>query len=191
MKKLPLSFYRKDDVVEIAKKLLGKFLFTKIDNFLVGGMIIETESYSTKEKACHAYNNLLTKRTSAMFENGGVAYIYLCYGIHNMINVVTNKKNTPEAVLIRALKPIFGIDIMKKRNNSLNLTNGPGSLCKSLKICRKLNLEKLTDSKIWIENKNIKIDKKNIIKTKRIGVEYAKEDAMLPWRFKIKNLKQI
>ena len=105
------------DTKEIAKKLLGKFLLTKIDNNILGGMIVEVESYGgIKDKACHAYNGLFTERTKTMYENGGVSYVYLCYGMHHLFNVVTNKKNIPEAVLIRALEPLKGIEIITQYN---------------------------------------------------------------------------
>lgn len=187
--KLPISFYRQENVLKLGKDLLGKFLFTKIDNKISAGMIIETESYGgIKDKACHAYNNLYTERTKVMYERGGVAYIYLCYGMHHLFNIVVNKKNIPEAILIRALKPFIGTDVMKERNPSKNFLNGPGSLCKSLQITKKLNGENLLGSKIWIEDRGVKIKDKNILKLKRIGIDYAKEDALLPWRFKIKKI---
>ena len=116
--KLPLSFYRKNDVVRLGKSLLGKNLFTCIDGELTGGMIIETESYAgALDKACHAYGMRKTERTKTMFEEGGIAYVYLCYGMHHLLNVVTNQKEVPEAVLIRAIKPTHGIDVMLRRRN--------------------------------------------------------------------------
>ncbi|KPK33343.1 MAG: hypothetical protein AMS24_01405 [Chlamydiae bacterium SM23_39] len=180
--KLPLSFYQTKDVEKIAKDLLGKFLYTKINNNLTGGMIIETEAYGgIYDKASHAYNNRYTKRTSTMYEKGGISYIYLCYGIHYLFNIVTNKKNIPEAVLIRALIPTIGI-----KKGSINLTSGPALLTKALKIDKKLNGIFLNSNIIWLEDKKIKIKKEMISITKRIGIDYAEEDADRPWRFFIK-----
>ena len=111
MSKLSKSFYRGNDVVKISKNLLGKILFTKIENKITAGIITETEAYEgATDKASHAYANKRTKRTEIMFQNGGVAYVYLCYGIHSLFNVVTNKNGIPHAVLIRGIKPIEGIE---------------------------------------------------------------------------------
>lgn len=189
---LPSSFYLDHDVVKIAKKLLGKYVFTYSNNQLTGGMIVETEAYSgTDDKACHAYKGIPTKRTEPMFENGGIAYVYLCYGMHFLLNVVTNKKNIPHAVLIRAIEPKIGLDIMLKRRNKKiidrTLTAGPGALSQALNITKKDNYKSFLSSSIWIEDKNIIINDEDIISSKRIGVSYAKEDALLPWRFRIKN----
>jgi DNA-3-methyladenine glycosylase len=189
---LQKDFYLNDDVIEVGKLLLGKFLFTKINEELVtGGMIVETESYKGEEdKACHAYLGKKTKRNEMMFAQGGVAYIYLCYGMHSLLNVVTNKKDIPHAVLIRAIEPTHGIDIMLKRRNKKeiqrNLTAGPGSLTEALKITKILNGVSFDSKILWIEDKGIKISKKDIICSKRIGIDYAKEHALFPWRFRIK-----
>lgn len=183
-----LDFYQRKNVVKIARDLIGKFLYTRIDGMLTSGMIVETEAYSWKEKGCHAYGARLTERTSVMFRNGGHAYVYLCYGMHNLFNIVTNVEGVAEAVLIRALEPKEGIDIMKlrrgKAGNGTHLTSGPGKLTKSLGIDRTLNGKVLIDSEIWLEDstggRRHKIDV-----TKRIGIDYAGEDAKLPWRFSL------
>lgn len=182
---LPLSFYLKDDVVSIAKNLLGKWLCTEIDGFMTGGMIIETEAYrGPEDKASHAYRNRRTKRTEVMFQQGGIAYVYLCYGMHNLFNVVTNVEGVPHAVLIRALKPSCGLETMeKRRGTSKNLTTGPGAVCQALGIDRTFNGRSLSSSSIWIEDRGVEIDQKNITSTARIGIGYAQEDALLPWRF--------
>ncbi|MBI5346423.1 MAG: DNA-3-methyladenine glycosylase [Chlamydiae bacterium] len=187
---LPLSFYVKEDVVFLAQEFLGKYLFTDIDG-LTGGMIIETESYAgATDKASHAYNFRRTKRNEAMYLNGGATYVYLCYGMHYMLNVVTNKIDIPHAILIRAIKPTHGVDLMLKRRTKdkidKTLTVGPGTVTKALGINLSHNALKLNSSSIWIEDRGIKLKKNEILSSERVGVEYAKEDAKLPWRFRIK-----
>jgi len=195
MNPIKLNFYIKDDVIELAQKLLGKFIFTKIDNDpITGGMIVETEGYKgTEDKACHAYNGRKTKRNEVMYEIGGVAYVYICYGMHALLNVVTNKKDIPDAVLIRAIEPIEGIDTMLKRRDKMkierNLTAGPGSLTKSLGVTKKLNGYTFDNKNLWIEDRNITIKKEDILSSKRVGIDYALEHKDLPWRFRIKNSK--
>lgn len=183
-----LDFYQRKNVVKIARDLIGKVLYTRIDGLLTGGMIVETEAYSWKERGCHAYGARRTERTSVMFRSGGHAYVYLCYGMHNLFNIVTNVEGVAEAVLIRALEPREGIDIMKSRRGNAgkgtHLTSGPGKLTKSLGIDRTLNGKVLIDSEIWLEDstggRRHKIDV-----TRRIGIDYAGEDAKLPWRFSL------
>ena len=136
---LPSSFYQKTDVIYLAKKLLGKAIYTNINNELTAGIIVETESYrGVNDKASHAYNNKRTKKNEAMYLEGGNIYVYICYGIHHLLNVVTNKKDIPHAILIRAIEPTIGIDIMLKRRNkkkeNYSLTAGPGSLTQALGI---------------------------------------------------------
>lgn len=190
---LPLDFYLENDVVSLGKKLLGKILFTHLpSNEITGGIIIETESYAgITDRASHAYGNKRTPRTEAMFQTGGIAYVYLCYGMHHLLNVVTNEKDIPHAVLIRALHPLYGIETMGKRCNKstsdASLTSGPGSLAKALGITMKQNRTSLASPEIWIEDYKT-IPEKNILAGPRIGVTYAKEDALLPYRFQIKNL---
>lgn len=188
MIKLTKDFYARTDVVKISKELLGKYLFTKINNKLTAGMITETEAYAgISDKASHAYNNRRTKRTEVMYADGGVAYVYLCYGIHHLFNVVTNKKNEPHAILIRAIKPTEGIDIILKRRNqkriSANTSGGPGTVSQSLGIMTLHTGTDLTGNKIWIEDHGIKIRKNQIVSAPRIGVDYAGKDALLPYRF--------
>ena len=150
---------------------------------------METEAYSYKEKGCHAYNNKMTERNKVMFKSGGYAYVYLCYGIHNLFNVVTNVEGIADAVLVRALEPIAGEKHILKRMNSSSLkriTSGPGKLTKALGIDRRLNAQYLLDDLVWVEDQGIKIPKSAISITPRIGIDYAEEDAALPWRFTIK-----
>src|ERR1700742_4256945 len=137
--KLPLSFYQRNDVVQISRELLGKYLFTCIDGEITGGYIVETEAYhGVIDRASHAFGNRQTPRTSTMFKKGGIIYVYLCYGIHEMLNVVTSPEGVPHAVLIRALNPTDGIDIMLMRRNmnaiKNNITAGPGSVAQALGI---------------------------------------------------------
>ena len=189
MRILDSEFYQHPDVLFLAKQLLGKWLMSKINDAVTGGMIIETEAYQgTKDRACHAFNNRRTKRTEVMYQKGGVAYVYLCYGMHNLFNVVTNKRETPHAVLIRALNPTCGIEIMQQRRQirqSTKLTSGPGMICQALGIDQRHNGHKLTKSPVWIEDRNIVIEEKKILKTPRVNVAYAKKHALLPWRFRI------
>ena len=172
---------------------MGKFLITKTDNNPpTGGMIVETEAYAgTTDQASHAFNNKRTKRTEVMYKEGGIAYVYLCYGIHHLFNVVTNISGVPHAVLIRALEPIGDIQtILKRRKKDIHsnkLANGPGSLSKALGIKSSHSGTDLTGNTIWIENRNIVLDPNNIIKSPRVGIPYAKKDKMNLWRFRIKN----
>ena len=188
--KLAESFYQRSDVVKIARELLGKVLITAIDGIITGGVIVETEAYSWKERGCHAYAGRKTKRNGVMFEKGGVAYVYLCYGMHQMFNVVTNREGVAEAILIRAIEPVEGLPEIQARRGNLSspfqLTSGPGKLTKALGINRNLNGKWLTDNEVWIEDKGHKIKSGEIEVSSRIGIDYAGEDAKLPWRFNIK-----
>jgi DNA-3-methyladenine glycosylase len=189
---MPLSadFYQGKDVVKIARKLLGMGLFTNVNGVVTGGIIVETEAYSWKERGCHAFNKRKTDRNAIMFENGGHAYVYLCYGIHYLFNVVSNTKDEPDAVLIRAIEPLEGLDEMRFRRGKLanpyHLTSGPGKLSKALGIDRTLNGKSLLKDEVWIEDLGKKFAKKDIEAGPRIGIDYAGEDALLPWRFSVK-----
>jgi len=187
--KLGEEFYQRTNVVQIARELLGKTLYTRIDGIMTGGMIVETEAYSWKERGSHAYNNRRTTRNEIMFGTGGFTYVYLCYGIHNLFNVVTNRESVAEAVLIRALEPVAGEEYMIKRTkakNSKKITSGPGKLTKALGIDRKMNAKYLLEDEIWIEDA-AQVAKNKIVTGSRIGIDYAGEDASLPWRFQIKD----
>jgi DNA-3-methyladenine glycosylase len=189
--KLTESFYIRRNVTTIAKQLLGKILTTRINNQVTGGIIVETEAYSYKEKGSHAFKGM-TKRNEVMFEEGGKAYVYLCYGIHEMFNVVTNEAGKADAILIRALEPSIGIEIMQERmraNAPTRITSGPGKLTRALGIDRKLNGEKLNKGVIWIEDQGIKIKPSAIACSARVGIDYDGDDALLPWRFTIKGNK--
>jgi DNA-3-methyladenine glycosylase len=193
--KLPESFYERKNVVKIARELLGKGLYTQIDGIITSGMIVETEAYSWTEKGCHAFSKRMTGRNEIMFGRGGYSYVYLCYGMHNLFNVVTNEADIPEAVLIRAIQPLEGIGEMKLRRgvlkNPFHLTSGPGKLTKALGIDRKFNGKYLLNSDVWIEDLGVTLKNKDIIASERIGIDYAGEDARLPWRFTIKDNKWV
>ena len=191
MKKLSKSFYERDNVVQIARELPGKFLMTKIDGIITGGMITEVEAYEgVTDRASHAFNNRRTARTEVMYSAGGTAYVYLCYGIHHLFNVVTNKSGIPHAILIRAIEPAVGIDLMMKRRKKsrldFTLTSGPGALSEALGIQTQHTGKSLLTGNIWLEDRGIEITQAMITKTTRIGVDYAGTDALLPYRFYIK-----
>ena len=194
MKILPDSFYLRSDVLQIAKELLGKVLVTNWNGAYTSGRIVETEAYAGElDRASHAFRGI-TPRTAVMFGQGGVAYVYLCYGIHNLFNIVTNKAGIAEAILIRAIEPMTGIDTMNIRRgrpaNQFHLTSGPGKLTQALGIDRTWNGKSLLDGEVWIEN--AKTLSANLIeKSKRIGIDYAGKDAKLPWRFTIKKNKWV
>lgn len=189
MKKLSRSFYLNPDVVQLAKLLIGKRLVTLIEGNMTAGIITETEAYAgTTDRASHAFGNRHTMRTSTMYRQGGTAYIYLCYGLHSLFNVVTNQNGIPHAVLIRSILPEAGIDVMMKRRKNFDLkpklTCGPGSMSRALGITTKLNGIDLTGNIIWIEDpRGSNSSKPSIISSTRIGVDYAGTDAELPWRF--------
>jgi len=189
--KLPVDFYRSKEVTGIARNLLGKYLFTNINGGISGGYIVETEAYNgIIDRASHAFGNRLTNRTKTMYEAGGVAYVYLCYGIHEMFNIVTSVEGEPHAVLIRAIHPTEGIDLMLERRNMTsvknNLTAGPGSVAKALGISRKMNNLTLHGNEIWVEDRGLAFTDGQIAAVPRVGVAYAKEDALLPYRFYVK-----
>ena len=196
--KLEKDFYLREDVVGIGRELLGKYLFTKIDGKLTAGIITETEAYAGEtDKASHAYNGRRTNRTEIMFAEGGRSYVYLCYGIHHLFNIVTNYKNTPHAVLVRAIKPVEGMKTILQRRNleptkdiieqvlsgKKKIAGGPGTVSQALGIQTIHTGLDLTQNKIWIEDKGILVKPKDIVAGPRIGVDYAGEDAKLPYRF--------
>lgn len=194
---IPRSFYRREDVVIIAQELLGKMLFSQFDTVLTVGIIVETEAYAgVTDRASHAFGNRRTARTEVMYSEGGTAYIYLCYGVHSLFNVVTNKKDVPDAVLIRAIKPVIGIDTMLRRSGKSfmdkSFGTGPGRLSKIMGIHFShsgMDLTKqpsgLTGQGIWLEDEGRTVLPENIITGTRIGVKYAGRDALRPYRFRI------
>lgn len=189
--KLPQSFYRRDDVVRIGRELLGKVLCTRFSGQTTAALITETEAYAgSSDRASHAYGNRRTKRTEPLFAAGGIAYVYLCYGIHHLFNVVTNEADVPHAVLIRAAAPLQGIDIMLYRRSRSEadkaLLAGPGSTAQALGIDTVHSGISLSGSQIWIEDRNTVVKPGSIVAGPRVGVDYAAEDASLPYRFILK-----
>lgn len=181
--------------MKIARELLGKCLYSNMGGVIASGVIVETEAYSWKERGCHAFGGKITQRNEVMFRGGGHAYVYLCYGVHNLFNVVTNCEGVADAVLIRAIEPIEGIEEMKIRRgefkNPFHLTSGPGKLTKALGIDRSINGKFLVNSEVWIEDIGKKLNDKHIMASKRIGIDYAGKDAKLPWRFTVAGNKWV
>jgi len=194
--KLPLSYYLNQDVIFLAKDLLGKVLFTEINGDITAGIIVETEAYfGVIDKASHAYGGRRTGRTETLYTQGGVSYVYLCYGIHHLFNVVSSVEDEPHAVLVRAVEPLIGKEIMEIRRNmpasKTAISSGPGSAAKALGIDRSFNKKDLTENEIWIEDHGIKYSPDEIVSGPRIGVAYAQEDALLPWRFYVRGNKYV
>ena len=188
---IPNSFYARTDVVTIARELTGKLLVHQTPRGTMAGIIIETEAYAgATDRASHAYNNRRTRRTEVIYRNGGIAYVYLCYGIHALLNVITNINEVPHAVLIRGILPVQGIDLMEERiNRKINILKdgiGPGRLTRIMGIGMDLNGTTLDGSHaLHIEEKGLKIAPEMIITGPRIGVDYAGDDALLPYRFRV------
>lgn len=179
-------------MVEVSRQLLGKFLVTQIDGQYSAGKIIETEAYQADgDKACHAYNNRRTKRTEVMFAQGGTAYVYLCYGIHHLFNIVTGPKEEAQAVLIRAITPTDNLPLLLERRNFTTLkpqlTAGPGVMSKALGINTIHTGMDLCqpDSKIWVEDRGIVLQPEEITASPRVGIDYAEECVSWPWRFRL------
>ncbi|MCB0704777.1 MAG: DNA-3-methyladenine glycosylase [Saprospiraceae bacterium] len=190
---LHTDFYQRPDVVQISRELLGKFLVTDMEGGLTAGKIVEVEAYrAPDDKACHAYQNKRTPRTEVMFMPGGYSYVYLCYGIHHLFNVVTGTEGSASAVLIRAVEPVDGIPLMMKRRGfqveKPQLTAGPGVMTQALGITTKANAHCLFsgNARIWIEDRGKNIKESEILASPRVGVAYATECAHWPWRFRIK-----
>jgi DNA-3-methyladenine glycosylase len=196
--KLGSAFFERAAVVTVARELLGKILVTEFDGHRTSGRIVETEAYNgVGDRASHAWSGRRTARTEVMYGGGGTAYVYLIYGIHHLFNVVTNKKDTPHAVLVRALEPIDGIPLMLERTGKgrasvkkdgaikvdYSLTRGPGNLSRALGLYTKHTGTSLLGDVIWIEDDGWRPKKSEIIAGPRIGVDYAGADAGLPYRF--------
>jgi DNA-3-methyladenine glycosylase len=195
--KLPQSYYLQDDVVGIARDLIGKKILSVMGGELTSGIITETEAYrGHDDKACHAHLGRFTERTKIMYEEGGVAYVYLCYGIHHLFNVITNSKDRADAVLIRAVEPLAGIEVMLERRSKekldKTLTSGPGNFTKAFGLDRSHYGADLTGDQVWIEeDKSLALKAEEISVSKRIGIDYAEEDKDLPWRFYLNSSKYV
>lgn len=191
------DFYNRS-ALDVAKDLLGKVLVREVDGKVLKGKIVETEAYiGSIDKACHAYNGRRTKRTEILYEDAGVSYIYFIYGLYHCFNVVTNKKDIAEAVLIRGIEPINGLDYISnirynKKYDELtkaqlkNLTNGPSKLCLAYLLNKDLNAVKLYEKgQVYITDENN--EEFEIVESKRIGIDYAEEAKYFLWRFYIKD----
>jgi DNA-3-methyladenine glycosylase len=191
-KKLPREFYTRDDTLLIARQLLGQRLVVPdSEGRRISGRIVETEAYMAPEdRASHAYGNRRTPRTDVMFARGGTAYVYFIYGMHFQFNVVTGRAGVPHAVLVRAVEPQEGIEVMRARRavkDDRSLTNGPGKLCAALGIDRRHNRADLRAELIWIEEGHVKVAKSEIMAGPRVGIDYAGEFVTKPWRFWIRD----
>lgn len=188
--KLPEHIYRNTDTVGLAHELLGKVLCTNIEGIFTSGIITETEAYlGAQDKACHAYDYRRTARTETMFAAGGLAYVYLCYGIHHLFNVVTNVEGEPHAILIRGVKALDGVEHMLQRRQQTTVTKrlsaGPGTASQALGIHTSQTGTSLQSDVIWMEDRGIVVRESTVTVGPRIGVDYAGEDAALPYRFLI------
>ena len=190
-KKLDRSFYDRKDVLRIARELLGKILVTQWDGVRSSGRIVETEAYAgEQDRACHAFGGRRTTRSEDLYGAPGSVYIYICYGMHHLFNVITNKKDIPHAVLIRALEPLEGVEHMLNRTGKpvadYSLTKGPGNLSRAMGMSKLHSGGNLFSEEIYITDDGLRYKKEQVIVTKRIGVESAREDAELPYRFIVK-----
>ena len=187
MNKLPRDFYTRSDVLEVARDLLGKKLVVPNRNgSRVAGIIVETEAYrGPEDRASHAYHGRRTNRTETMYGIGGTAYVYFVYGMYNQFNVVTGVEDTPHAILVRAVEPIEGLDIMRRRRrgrSEYELSSGPGRLCLAMGIDRKLDKADLLGARVWIEE-GASISPGQIASGPRVGIDYAEKWITKPWRF--------
>lgn len=190
MKKLTPEFYRRGNVLTIARELLGKILVTRWDGIVTSGRIVELEAYNgVPDKASHAAGGRRTQRNEVMYAEGGLAYVYLCYGIHHLFNVVTHGAGIPHAILIRGLDPLEGIETMLARTGKKKadhtLTRGPGNVAKALGIYTTMSGQSLQSNELFIADDGFAYSPKAIKKSPRIGVDYAGEDALLLYRFYI------
>ena len=196
MTKLPLSFYNRKDVVSIARELLGKIIITRFDDNITSGRIVETEAYvGLADKASHAFAGKRTSRNEHMYASPATAYVYICYGMHQMFNIVTNEKEIPDAVLVRAVEPLQGIKIMLQRTGKskadYTLTKGPGNVGKALGISKQHSGLYLLDNEIYLMSDKFILNETEIGISKRIGVESAGADALLPYRFYVRGNKYV
>ena len=191
MKKLPIQFFKGTDVVLIARELIGKIIVTSFNGLNTSGRIVETEAYiGLTDKASHSFGGKRTARNEHMFASAGTTYVYICYGMHHLFNIVTNAKDIPDAVLIRALEPMIGVDIMLERTGKQKLDNtltkGPGNAAKAMGISKRHSGMKLIKDEIYIAEDGFKIPETAIGVSSRIGVESAGNAALLPYRFYVK-----
>jgi DNA-3-methyladenine glycosylase len=189
--KLPREFYTRPDVLKVARDLLGKKLVVPTSKGVrVAGIIVETEAYrGPRDKASHAYNGRRTNRTETMYGPGGTAYVYFVYGMYHQFNVVTNVPDIPHAILVRAVEPAEGVEIMRRRRpgrSERELTSGPGRLCLAMGIDRTLDKQDLLGDRVWLEE-GVPISGRQIMSGPRVGIDYAEEWVMKPWRFWVRD----
>ena len=190
--KLPREFYTRANVLLVARQLLGcRLVVREADGARASGTIVEAEAYmGPEDKAAHSYGNRRTARTETMFGQGGTAYVYFIYGMYYQFNVVTNRRDVPHAILLRALEPVEGIERMRERRpvkRERDLTSGPGKLCQALGLDRSFNGEDLLGERVWIESSERRLAPGRIASGARIGIDYAEEYKEKPWRFWIKD----
>jgi DNA-3-methyladenine glycosylase len=190
MTKVARKFYLRENTIQVARELLGNLLVVPDEmGNRVSGMIVETESYcGINDKGAHSYGGRRTARNEVTYGIGGHVYVFFIYGMYFQLNLVTGPVDYPHVVLIRAVEPVEGIETMRARRgpmNDKNLTSGPGKLCIALSIDRTLNGADLAGDQIWVENYR-SISDSEIAVGKRIGIDYAGEDAQKPWRFWVK-----
>jgi len=191
MQKVPQSYFLSEDVVHLAKDLIGKYLFVNTEEVITGGIIVETEAYKGPEDVgSHAYNHRRTNRNDIMYAAGGVVYMYICYGIHDMLNIITGPENKAHAILIRAIQPTQGLEVMRERrkvrNEDTRLCRGPGALAKALALKKVHNGISLQDNEIWIEDRGLKFSETELVAGPRIGLNIAEPYKSIPWRFYVK-----
>ena len=189
--KVPVEFYRQNDEVSIARQLLGKRVYSLIDGNLTGGIIVETEAYrGPDDRGSHAYNDKRTSRNEIMYCAGGVAYMYICYGIHDMLNIVTGADGISHAALIRAIEPVEGLDVMRIRRGIFDqdrrLCQGPGALAKALGLTKLHNGADLQGNTIWLVDEGRHYSKELVIASARVGMNFDGPYKTIPWRFYLK-----
>lgn len=194
MQRLEASFYQRADTVAIARDLLGKVLVTEWDGIRTSGVIVETEAYlGAEDRACHAWDGRRTPRTEPMYAAGGIAYVYLCYGIHHLFNVVSHRAGEPHAILVRAVEPLEGVDEMLRRRGKAkvdrSLGGGPGALTAALGIKTVHTGLSLGAGSIWIGDRGLSVEREAVLASARVGVGYAGADAELPLRFRLRDSK--
>ncbi|MES3018894.1 MAG: DNA-3-methyladenine glycosylase [Bacteroidota bacterium] len=194
--KLPLEFYQQADVVSIARQMLGKHVYSRIDGKLTGGIIVETEAYrGPDDRGSHAYNDKRTPRNEMMYSAGGVAYMYICYGIHDMLNIVTGTEGMSHAALIRAIEPTEGLDIMRLRRGVFDqdrrLCQGPGALAKALGLSKLQNGADLLGNEIWLTDEGRNYTDDEIVFAARVGMNFDGPFKTIPWRFYVKGNRYV
>jgi DNA-3-methyladenine glycosylase len=189
--RLPLTFYQQEDVVSVASQLLGKYVYSQIDGKITGGIIVETEAYrGPDDRGSHAYDDKKTARNQMMYQAGGLAYMYICYGIHDMLNIVTGAEGMSHALLIRALIPQTGLGEMRIRRNIFDedkrLCQGPGALTKALGLIKLHNGYDLQGDVIWLKDRGLTYNENDIIASPRVGMNFDGPYKTIPWRFYVK-----